>query len=184
MRNVSKNKRGFSLVELMVVVSIMGILSAIAIPSYLSYQDDAREGVIKSMLHMIDRIVDMELMLGKKLNQMSADLFKSKINSEAKGQVDISDPQIVSKNWCVSIEGKSTSEYKGMKGCVSGTSESKNKVVRVGTQEVECSSYTFAGHSCPAGCTIPQGTGVRPCGGGTFASYARCRDGVCEARLN
>ena len=41
-----KKQKGFSLVELMVVVAIMGILSGIAIPQYLSYR---REAVIRAM---------------------------------------------------------------------------------------------------------------------------------------
>ena len=38
-----KNKRGFSLVELMVVVAIMGTLAAIAIPAYNEYRKSAKK---------------------------------------------------------------------------------------------------------------------------------------------
>jgi type IV pilus assembly protein PilA len=36
-----KNNQGFTLIELMVVISIIGILAAIAIPNFISYRDKA-----------------------------------------------------------------------------------------------------------------------------------------------
>jgi len=36
-----KNKRGFTFIELMVVIAIIGILAAIAIPNFISYRDKA-----------------------------------------------------------------------------------------------------------------------------------------------
>ena len=45
-----KTQKGFSLVELMVVVAIIGILAAIAIPSYQKFQRKARQSEAKTML--------------------------------------------------------------------------------------------------------------------------------------
>ena len=45
-----KNKRGFSLVELMVVVAIMGTLAAIAIPAYNEYRKSAKKSAYKADL--------------------------------------------------------------------------------------------------------------------------------------
>ena len=44
------SNRGFSLVELMVVVAIMGVLSSISVPIYLQYRKSTAEEIIKSDL--------------------------------------------------------------------------------------------------------------------------------------
>jgi prepilin-type N-terminal cleavage/methylation domain-containing protein len=42
MKNIISNKDGFTLIELMIVVAIIGILAAIAIPNFVAYRNKAR----------------------------------------------------------------------------------------------------------------------------------------------
>jgi len=49
-KKMIKNEKGFTLIEIIAVIIIMGILAAVAVPKFFSMQEDAKNAAIKGGL--------------------------------------------------------------------------------------------------------------------------------------
>lgn len=76
-RRHKRAESGFTLMELMVVMLIIGVLMAIAIPNYSAAIKSAKESVLKEDLHVMRNAIDSYTMDKQKAPQSLQDLVEA-----------------------------------------------------------------------------------------------------------
>jgi general secretion pathway protein G len=73
-RPARRGQQGFTLIELMIVMIIIGVLAAIAVPAYVQSVRHAREAVLKEDLHTLRSAIDSYTVDKGKAPQALSDL--------------------------------------------------------------------------------------------------------------
>ena len=195
--NITKNNKGFSLLEVLVGVSIIGIISAIAVPTYQNYTKEASKTAANTTISNIAKSYTSCLIL-KPFAQCN-DLPKIGIScSDCDSGASTSAPNIfcgmITKNVagedfkaCVSISGTAvTKTYGGI----------LNKICHVTYSETSSSDCSNAGHTlgesalsssscdtktdCPADDTTSACKSVHDCKSPTTAGDCAPSTGLCS----
>lgn len=84
MRNSqSMARQGFTLMELMIAITILAILSVVIIPNFIGYLDSARKSTAKQNLNMFESAITMYSAQVGKLPDRLLDLVKKPLDEAA-----------------------------------------------------------------------------------------------------
>jgi type IV pilus assembly protein PilA len=93
------SEKGFTLIELMIVIAIIGILAAIAIPNFISYRDKA---------YCSGAETDVQTIMG-----VIADYFSNPANQTVSKNTIQGDVTVSNDNtWSIDQDGLTTNQYR------------------------------------------------------------------------
>jgi general secretion pathway protein G len=76
-RRMAEREGGFTLIELMVVMMVIAILTAIAVPAYTTYIRNAKEAALREDLHVMRAAIDSYTVDKQKAPQSLDDLVQT-----------------------------------------------------------------------------------------------------------
>ena len=157
MKNIIKNNKGYSLIELMVVVGIVGVLAGIGIPVYTNYRAEA---VFLKHKTNVQQLYNAKLTLETRgqTTFTSADLARM-VKGVKDTEIVISINSTNSDQWCIGYTEGSTSALSA--GDVDACIDQENST-KISGEDAPCSNYDGANNktNCTGatGCTHDNGT--------------------------
>ena len=172
---------GFSLIELLVVVAIIGILSAVAIPAFQKYQKRAEIGVVKASLNTIGKGTAGCLTLN---DRAGCDNF-TKINvncGDGMTACDIKNATQTTEPLCFEV-AKPNATNQTVRGCVSIATDTGLATIAADALNstsrcqdaptpTACDGQNDVKPKCPPNCVGGGMYSVGTCTGGVFANVS------------
>ena len=94
--------KGFTLIELMIVVAIVGILAAVAVPNYLNYQCRAKQAEARQLL---SELAKKELTYFSEKDTFSANLGDIGMNVPSAGRYQVRVTSVGSRSFTAQASG-------------------------------------------------------------------------------
>ena len=193
--NCLKNNRGLSLIEIMVALSILAVVGAIAVPQFANYRKSAAE----SALQQSTRNTEQAFKLCRATKQFSLCDELTEINMPPLGGTTPGESKATGgASWCADTEVDISGDP--VKACIQFNSDgttsntvNKRYCYKDGTGHADCANNqydTSAPGSCPNGDTVQFSDGVceadGDCSGGAkcmqtgAAANGACASGTCS----
>lgn len=102
-----RSKKGFTLIELVVVVAILGLLAALAIPRFTGSRDKASRGAILADLRTIESAITIAEAEGATYTDLASLATAGYLAAEPSGPADVT-YSIVSKRAIAKFSGTTT----------------------------------------------------------------------------
>ncbi|WP_313342854.1 type II secretion system protein [Sedimentibacter sp.] len=112
-----KSKKGFTLIELVVVLAVLGIIMAIAVPRFMEVQENAKEKADEATIEMLAKAAELYYVQNNTTNSITVEdlvpsyLDKIEFKTDEYGESDGSDLAISYSNGVIIIKNGTETVY-------------------------------------------------------------------------